>query len=752
MKRSLAVLLSLCLLFGQWSVIQAKENEDTAAKVLNAVNILRGDGTSYNLDQSLNRAEGATFIVRILGKEEEVMADRGHYVMTGFSDVAAVDWYAPYIGYCVEHGIINGFTDGTFKPMESLSEKAMIKILLVALGYDYEADFEWTSVFQTAYNAKLVTEEHYATGIGQSSDFTRGDVVGLLYRTLKMNHHVTGIRMATNLLESSDTTEEDLIDQGLLVRAGSNQVNEFRRVDKDYFSLELSSIPSAVKEDNIKITDDLGNELKVVEISSTDLQDIYSVRTEGEDKDRSYSVKIEGIMDEYGNEFDEFETEFIGFRPDVYKSDVFAISEVKQLSDRKISITFTHPINKKLLGPEFFYIIHGDNIIADGEQSGDMEVAISGSNTVIVTLQKSVFNDDEEYTLVARNTLKSDYRVFLNQNEDDSIRFIASKSEIEPFEASDFRLIEEDKLMFEVNRTINKTVGEQLFSYYVIDDKDNPIAISKVTVNNLNDKANVTLTLDKNLEEDEDYTLMINQMYTIDREESMIEQSYEFEAELDKEDPVDIDDVEQVDMSTVEVIFEQPMNVDDVTNPDFYKFELYHGNKTYSPKAIYYNNDTWSATVYFGDEVVMERNADYRLLISRGMRSATGQELENPYSERFDAKTKDPIEVGIDKSVYLGDNIIMIETDLPVGFSETTINPNNYSLTAYDTDEKREDQVDGAFAEVDAVIYYDPTHILLLVSDFDNEKYYELVVETLMNYGNFNYVKDVDVEIDIARK
>ena len=48
--------------------------------------------------------------------------------------------FAGYIAYCQKEGIISGYADGTFKPGNSLTGYAFMKMLLGALGYDQEIE------------------------------------------------------------------------------------------------------------------------------------------------------------------------------------------------------------------------------------------------------------------------------------------------------------------------------------------------------------------------------------------------------------------------------------------------------------------------------------------------------------------------------------------------------------------------------------------------------------------------------------
>jgi len=77
-----------------------------------------------------------------------------------YKDVPANHTFAGYIAYCQKTGIISGYADGTFKPANTLTGYAFMKMLLGALGY--KADVEgytspnWSiNVAKQAINAGL---------------------------------------------------------------------------------------------------------------------------------------------------------------------------------------------------------------------------------------------------------------------------------------------------------------------------------------------------------------------------------------------------------------------------------------------------------------------------------------------------------------------------------------------------------------------------------------------------------------------
>ena len=51
-----------------------------------------------------------------------------------FADIEKDSWYAAYVEDLVQMGIINGFPDGTFRPLDTVNADQFIKMVVTALG------------------------------------------------------------------------------------------------------------------------------------------------------------------------------------------------------------------------------------------------------------------------------------------------------------------------------------------------------------------------------------------------------------------------------------------------------------------------------------------------------------------------------------------------------------------------------------------------------------------------------------------
>ena len=142
MKKFLSLVLALVMTMSLVTVSAgAKDFTDStkiqyseAVDVMSAVKVIDGytDG-SFNPSATLTRGAAAKIICNlILGPTtaSALVADAAPY-----SDVPTNHTFAGYIAYCQKTGIISGYADGTFKPANTLTGYAFMKMLLGALGY-----------------------------------------------------------------------------------------------------------------------------------------------------------------------------------------------------------------------------------------------------------------------------------------------------------------------------------------------------------------------------------------------------------------------------------------------------------------------------------------------------------------------------------------------------------------------------------------------------------------------------------------
>ncbi len=115
MKRAVCALsLVLCLLAGL-AVPAAASAPDPVTQTLKTLEILVGDETGeLHLERPVTRAEFAKLLVAVSGKEDAVSGQGAGYSL--FTDVKSGHWAGAYIKLCLDKGWMIGYTDGSFRP------------------------------------------------------------------------------------------------------------------------------------------------------------------------------------------------------------------------------------------------------------------------------------------------------------------------------------------------------------------------------------------------------------------------------------------------------------------------------------------------------------------------------------------------------------------------------------------------------------------------------------------------------------
>ena len=147
MKKFLSLVLALVMTMSLVTVSagakdftdSSKINYSEAVDVMSAAKVIDGYAEGdFRPTATLTRGAAAKIICNlILGPTtaSALVADAAPY-----KDVPTNHTFAGYIAYCQKEGIISGYADGTFKPANSLTGYAFMKMLLGALGYKAEQE------------------------------------------------------------------------------------------------------------------------------------------------------------------------------------------------------------------------------------------------------------------------------------------------------------------------------------------------------------------------------------------------------------------------------------------------------------------------------------------------------------------------------------------------------------------------------------------------------------------------------------
>lgn len=150
-----------------------------AIEYITKENIVNGyeDGT-YKPDKLLNRAE----LLKILMEANYDDSDfAGYSAVSCFNDVPADQWFTKYICAAKAAGIVEGYSDDTFRPANKISLVEALKITLKTFGYDYGPSNPWyKSVVEEASERNFIPLDFVAF----DNDVTRGQMADMITRML----------------------------------------------------------------------------------------------------------------------------------------------------------------------------------------------------------------------------------------------------------------------------------------------------------------------------------------------------------------------------------------------------------------------------------------------------------------------------------------------------------------------------------------------------------------------------------------
>lgn len=150
MKKLLALVLALVMTLSLCTVTNAfKDDKDInedyaeAVQVLNGMGVFKGyeDG-SFKPTGAITRAEVAAIIYRIYTAD---VKDKNASLYEGygnFSDLDGAKWAKGYIGFCANAAFVKGMGDGTFAPAANVTGYQALAMILRAMGYDQNGEFE----------------------------------------------------------------------------------------------------------------------------------------------------------------------------------------------------------------------------------------------------------------------------------------------------------------------------------------------------------------------------------------------------------------------------------------------------------------------------------------------------------------------------------------------------------------------------------------------------------------------------------
>lgn len=736
--RLLRFVAAILLIFSLITLpVCAEPNIQGKAIALNQLKLLKGDGNDFNLDGQLRRSEASTFIIRLLGKESHVLENKANYIDTVFPDVKPTDWHAAYVGYCVEQGILTGYTDGKFGPNDYISEKSFLKMILCSLGYIYGVDFNWSNVYPTAFEAGIIKDSAYISKTSDNTLYKRELVVDALYNSLNSVNKVNGKKQIVNLISEGVFTKEQAIAAGVMADNTPTSIVLITAVDKNKLSVRFNENIKLMKTDSIYLyeTMDLSKRLDVSIESLTNGELV--LKTSDQVPEKGYTIEFMNLEDTEGNITSNLVGTFKGYRNPELKSDFFKISKIECISKNMLVLYFTQPINVNSEIATNYEIYQNDVLFEKGSaQTMNVKLLGTSDNSVVITLRNKTFIDGAEYVLKVSGNLSSAFGVKLNDLSGDSIRFTGKATENVEFKLINIAAINNKTLQLDFSMEVNPTIAQQIFSYYVTDESGNPIAINKAVVNNNENGQgrSVLLTLSTIFDKTKTYNIMINNLNDVTRQFYITEVSYKFTGYYPDKSDLKIINVTPIDAGTLAVYFDRPLDKESAMIPSHFNIiGITHSGYLSVPIITYYDIDVnpYLIKLFLPSDKQLEGARTYKLRAIPTLIDSTGNSPSQLLEYGFNGNSSTTAKPVMSEAVIISPDAIKVTFNKEIAMDVPNLLNTNYTL--------ENDEAGTKIKRIPtSVTFYNPTTIILRFDSLEYDVKYTLSFDALKDYSGIN--------------
>jgi hypothetical protein len=534
---------------GALSVRDTNLTAQQKAEMLAELGLLKGDAQNgLMLDSKVRRSEAATFFTRLLGEEQDVLAGAAsEYAQTPFPDVAAGQWYTPYISYCASIGLIGGRPDGKYYPDDTITEKEFAHLLLEILGYIYTVDYEWGTVYEFAYDIGLFNDSSYATKKDDSADFYRLDSCELIFTALELEKKDSALLLIEDLAERGAVAEDAALGlgyslDGLYGGGGAKPLDEYADIEAVYhaepdllwvvFTQNVSFDAGSVE---ITETFDISKPLALT------VESVYTrsalIRTGAQTPRMEYTIDISNVVGADGANAGMLSCDFVGFDPSAAADtpaglttrsgvdggagepapgsagsaaagtqggaggvlggagqagpdagvEYFRIVNAYTVSSSQVAVYFSQPISETAENPPLYSIYRDGAVIASGEAGQiSAELLRTANNVITLTAPGVSFVKDASYQVAASGRLTSSYTAKLNEGFDDIYSFKAAQVQPQEDGFSVTSITTPSQYIVELKFTqpVNAGVTSQVYNYFITDQNGKRVDVSTVNYPN----------------------------------------------------------------------------------------------------------------------------------------------------------------------------------------------------------------------------------------------------------------------------
>lgn len=724
--RIISLILVLTLALNVITFAEDKSEQEIAT-IMNQIGLLSGDGTGFNLSGNLTRAEAATFVVKLIGKEKTVLASPSFYGMTPFSDVKGDEWFAPFVGYCSMNGIISGYPDNTFRADDQLTEKAFLTMMLKALSYD-ESDFSWDNVFLKAYEKGIVDNPYYAFKTEDNS-ITRGRVLALEYNALKLKYKNSTKTMIDNLISNNIVSQSKAKSLDLVqVDSNETEITQVEAVSENTIHVTLNETIESLSMDQVKVDID-STEQTVSSVVTTN--NTVKITLSASSAEKDMTVTLLNVEDSANNIVSQVSSQVTGYVIPEVESDYFKVKSAEGQSQSIVNVYFTQPVDINASLVVHYEILQNGIVIADSNYN-DLEVAVLGEvdNGVSLYMKNESFLDNVVYTVKVKGSLTSAYNVNLNEGKEMTVDFTGDDSSNKSLKVTDVEAISSDTIRVTFNQDIDKNLAVNISNYTLRNESNNSnSAVLSASMNETGPEKNRILDLRVlDMTKNKNYELTILNARNTFKSSTIANKSYDFTSGSYGTANIDLEYVQVVSNTKLHLYFDKAIHQASIAA------SISGVSDVLSTYTKEYNN---RLIVYLDKDEALIEDKNYSVQVISGLIDASGKTQPFPLSYSIKGVDKEESDITVEDARFVSDNKVKVTFNSEISLANQA---SQYKL------QYKNDAGHDVSITADSVNYVDSKTVVASFSNLPSETY-QIYLDDIVDPSNQFTTQEITIEV-----
>lgn len=701
MKKTLALVLALAMVFSTITVAFAEDTLGEDAQICADLGMLQGETGTVDaayVATAPTRLQAAVMFLRLKGLEAEALAFTGE---DNFAD-GKIAWAegANLIAYLKANPQLGWIGDGTnFNPTGAMTAQAYYKVMLEALGYkqttaEVAGDFEYADVFTFAASVGL-------SKVADVANFTVNDLATATVEALKVNVKDTEKTLAASLVEAGVVDEAKAVAAGLVeevATAVAVAIDDVYATGNTVVVVEFEDDVDAAAAGNVANYVIEGLAVNAVSVADTDkvVLDTAAMAT-----GKLYTLTV-----------GESSMKFAGIAK---VSGAPEIEEVVSEDVEEVVITFTKNIDFATGTDVANYSIAG------------VEIAKAEVDEEEVTLTTVGLKNKTKYTVKVTNIKSVDGTTKKTTSDSFTSKFDTAAPKLSVVKAET-----NERLKVTFNEKVTEESAENLANYTIKVDEKDGASLEVVSVEWDSDDENFVYVITEPQERNEDYKISVNGIVDQRKAGNTMTRpdSDTFKGVKEDENPPKVDSVRVLSPTSILVSFKDESRISEASATDLNNYDL----DGLDIEEIRVQEDSYQVFRVILIVEEMEDGESYSLKIN---------DVEDEFGNSMDKEDKTTVKtsstnvsaVAVKRIVATDENIVYVE------FSDEVDEASAENISNYTIDE-------GVGAPRKAE--YDEFDINENKKIDSNEKYIvKLTTNDLINYWG-EYDLTIDGVLDLA--